>query len=178
LARQARISGIVNLSVRIAADGTVKNIEVINGHPLLIPAALDAVKQWVFQAQPAEITTKVEVPFALPPGEAPASATQPLEPRKGSTIMIGGNVQESKLIHKVDPVYPSQARAEGIQGDVTLQVTIDETGQVIKAEPLEGSPVLAGAAQDAVRQWAYRPTLLNGTPVVVKTTVIVPFRLP
>jgi TonB family protein len=176
LARQARISGIVNLSVTIATDGTVKNIQVINGHPLLIPAALNAVKQWVFAAQPAETTTKVEVPFTLPPGDAPP--TQPLESRKGSMLRIGSNVQEANLIHKVDPVYPPQARTEGIQGNVTLEVTIDETGQVVKAEPLDGSPVLAGAAQDAVRQWAYRPTLLNGTPVEVKTTVIVPFRLP
>ena len=92
--------------------------------------------------------------------------------------MVGSNVQEANLIHNVDPVYPPQARAEGIQGNVTLQVTIDENGQVVRSEPLEGSPVLAGAAQDAVKQWAYRPTLLNGDPVAVKTTVIVPFRLP
>jgi protein TonB len=90
-------------------------------------------------------------------------------------IRIGANVQSSKLIRKVDPIYPAQAKAEGIEGSVTLQVTIGEDGQVQSAEPIEGNPILAAAAQEAVKQWGYQPTLLNGRPVSVITTVVVPF---
>ena len=70
LAKQARISGVVKFSVIIAADGTVKNIAVISGHPLLIPAALDAVRQWVYQptllnGEPVEVQTQIDVNFTL-----------------------------------------------------------------------------------------------------------------
>ena len=68
LARQARISGVVRLSVIIAADGTVRNIQVLNGHPLLVPAAIDAVRKWVYEktllnGQPVEVVTPVSVTF-------------------------------------------------------------------------------------------------------------------
>ena len=68
LARQARISGVVRLSVIIAADGTVRNIQVLNGHPLLVPAAIDAVRTWVYEktllnGQPVEVVTPVSVTF-------------------------------------------------------------------------------------------------------------------
>jgi len=70
LAKQARISGVVSLQVLIGTDGTVKNIGVISGHPLLIPAALDAVRQWQYQetllnGQPVEVLTQVDVNFSL-----------------------------------------------------------------------------------------------------------------
>ena len=85
-------------------------------------------------------------------------------PNTPMKIRVGANVQSAKLIRKVDPVYPAQARAEGIEGSVTLQVTIGEDGQVQSAEPIEGNPILAAAAQEAVKQWGYQPTLLNGRP--------------
>jgi protein TonB len=70
LAKQARISGVVHLQVVIAADGTVKDIGVISGHPLLIPPSLEAVKQWQYQptllnGQPVEVLTQVDVNFTL-----------------------------------------------------------------------------------------------------------------
>jgi len=70
LARQARISGVVRLSVIIGRDGTVQDLTLLSGHPLLVPAAMDAVKQWVYQptllnGQPVEVATQVEVNFAL-----------------------------------------------------------------------------------------------------------------
>ena len=70
LAKQARISGVVKFSVIIAADGSMKNISVVSGHPLLIPAALDAVRQWVYQptllnGEPVEVATQIDVNFTL-----------------------------------------------------------------------------------------------------------------
>ena len=68
LARQAQISGVVRLSVVIARDGTVRNIQVLSGHPLLVPAAIEAVRNWVyektlFNGQPVEVVTPVNVTF-------------------------------------------------------------------------------------------------------------------
>jgi TonB family protein len=179
VAWQARITGVVKLNAVIAVDGSVKRIDVISGHPLLVPAALDAFKEWKFPPQSRDTAGVFDVPFILPAGDPPALAMD--APRKmdaPSRIKVGANVHAHKLIRKVDPVYPAPARAENIQGDVTVQITVDKSGQVIEATPIEGNPVLAAAAVDAVRQWVYQPTLLNGNPIEVTTMVVVPFRLP
>ena len=70
LAKQARISGVVQLQALIGVDGSVKNLQVISGHPLLIPAALEAVQQWTYQqtllnGQPVEVLTQIDVNFTL-----------------------------------------------------------------------------------------------------------------
>jgi TonB family protein len=183
LARQARISGIVRTRVRIGTDGSVQEIQIVSGHPLLVPAAMEALRQWMFVAPNREINSEVEIPFSLPAGEVPTGmsgmgkqASEP-KPEVPKVIRVGGNVQSAKLTHKVDPVYPAQAKAERIEGNVTVQITIDESGQVVKAEPVDGNPILAAAALEAVKQYAYQRTLLNGEPVSVITTVVVPFRV-
>ncbi len=175
LALQARIQGVVKLQGRIGTDGAIKNLQVVSGHPLLVPAALEAVKQWTYAPQASEQLWAIEAQFNLPPGDvkAPAEA-RPLAPRR---ILVGSNVQAFKLIRRVEPTYPAQGRAEGIQGDVKLQIVIDESGRVVQADPIEGNPILASAAREAVLQWVYQTTLLNGQPVEVGTTVVVPFQL-
>jgi len=70
LAKQARISGVVKLSAVIAKDGTIRELQTISGHPLLVPAALEAVKQWVYQptllnGEPVEVQTQIDVNFTL-----------------------------------------------------------------------------------------------------------------
>jgi TonB family protein len=69
-AKAARIQGVVKLSAIIAADGTIKNLEVLSGHPLLVPAALESVKQWVYQptllnGNPVEVQTQIDINFTL-----------------------------------------------------------------------------------------------------------------
>ncbi len=90
-------------------------------------------------------------------------------------IRIGGNVQAANLIRKIIPLYPEEATAAGIEGRVALNVSIAEDGHVTSAEPSEGNPVLAAAAVEAVLQWQYKPTTLNGNPVQVATTVTLNF---
>jgi TonB family protein len=167
LARQARISGIVNMKTTIAADGSVQHIEVVSGHPLLVAASIDALKNWKF-APNAAGTYRVDIPFVLATEDAGG---------KSITLSVGGAGQSAKLINHVDPVYPAAARAAGIEGTVTVFVTIAEDGTVETAEPVDGSPALAAAAINAVKQWTWHPTLLNGRPVKVTTNVTVPFKL-
>ncbi|HUJ29843.1 MAG TPA: energy transducer TonB [Candidatus Acidoferrum sp.] len=92
-------------------------------------------------------------------------------------IRIGGNVAVAQLVHQVSPVYPPEAQHSRIQGMVVLHVVIGIDGQVIKVEPIGGPSELVPAAMDAVRQWRYKPTLLNGDPVEVDTTVSIDFAL-
>jgi len=91
-------------------------------------------------------------------------------------IRVGGNVQESKLVHRVEPVYPPEATAARVSGVVILQVTVNEAGDVSAARVLRGHPLLDGAALEAVRQWRYSPTLLNGEPVPVIASVSIAFQ--
>jgi TonB family protein len=92
-------------------------------------------------------------------------------------IRIGANVQQAKLLVKVQPVYPTEAKAQRIQGVVRLQATLDKSGKVEDLKVLDGDPLLAAAALTAVRQWQYQTTLLNGDPVGVVTEIDVNFTL-
>ena len=96
---------------------------------------------------------------------------------KRDPIKVGGNVQESKLIRRVEPVYPELAKRARVQGTVVLVVTVDEEGNVSDIKVSSGHPLLNEAAKAAVAQWKYSPTLLNGEPVPVIATVTVIFNL-
>ncbi len=94
-------------------------------------------------------------------------------------IRVGGNVQAVKLVYQTKPAYPEHAQQNGIQGSVVLQGVISTTGNLIGVEVLSKAvdPELAQAAVDAASQWRWEPTLLNGEPVEVVTTITVNFHL-
>jgi len=92
-------------------------------------------------------------------------------------IRIGGNVQAANLVSQVTPVYPPEAKENRIQGTVKLEITIDKEGHVGPMSVVSGPPELIHSATDAVSQWVYKPTLLNGEPVSVLTTVDVNYTL-
>ncbi len=99
-------------------------------------------------------------------------------PPRRTALRVGGDIQESKLIYKVNPVYPEEAKADRLEGTVILQVTVNEEGLVSGIIASPGNyQILEEAAIDAVRQWKYSPTLLNGEPVPVFATVTVVFNL-
>lgn len=105
-------------------------------------------------------------------GMAPAPP-KPVQQR----IRQGGAVQAALLVNKVQPIYPPLARQTRISGTVRLHAIISKTGQVEQLEVISGHPLLVRAAMDAVQQWRYKPTLLNGEPVEVDTTIDVIFSL-
>src|SRR6267154_1132455 len=94
-----------------------------------------------------------------------------------SRIRQGGAVTAASLINRVNPVYPPLARQTRVAGTVRLHAIISKQGTVQQLEVLSGHPLLVQSALDAVRQWRYRPTLLNGEPVEVDTTIDVIFSL-
>src|SRR5215813_5087972 len=92
-------------------------------------------------------------------------------------IRQGGSVQAALLVNKVQPVYPPLARQTRISGTVRLHAIISKSGSVESLEVISGHPLLVRAAMDAVQQWKYKPTQLNGEPVEVDTTIDVIFSL-
>jgi len=91
--------------------------------------------------------------------------------------VVGAQRMADLIMRKVEPVYPPLARAARIQGTVTLRVVINKSGDVENMQLISGHPMLVGAAIDAVRQWRYRPYILNDEPVEVETQVTVNFSL-
>jgi TonB family protein len=92
-------------------------------------------------------------------------------------IKVGGNVQSNMIVTKVAPVYPQLAKAARVEGVVHLTVVIANDGTVQEVQAINGPALLISSAVDAVKQWVYKPTLLNGEPIAVVTTVDVNFTL-
>lgn len=114
------------------------------------------------------------VPTAAPPPPPVKEAPKPATPQR---IRVGGNVQAANLIRKIAPTYPPLAKQARVQGTVRLNAVIGKDGSIQNLNVVSGHPLLVNAALEAVRQWQYKPTLLNGEPVEVVTTIDVNFTL-
>ncbi len=151
----------VLLSLSVTADGKTTTIS------LTVP---ERQIEQRFQASGADAPVR-----ARPPGRAAAPA-----PASGATpqrIRVGSNVQRAKLVEQPAPIYPPLARQARISGAVRLNVIIGMDGTVQNITVDSGHPLLVPAALDAVKQWVYQPTLLNGQAVEVATQVEVNFAL-
>jgi TonB family protein len=95
---------------------------------------------------------------------------------KAAAVRIGGQIKAPTKIKDVKPVYPAIAKSARVAGVVMIEATIGPDGKVIDAKVVRSVPLLDQAALDAVRQWEYTPTLLNGVPVPVLVTVTINFR--
>jgi protein TonB len=104
----------------------------------------------------------------IPPPQAPAARR---------IVRVGSELRAPRQTYSVQPEYPPLARQAHVWGVVLVNAVIDEHGNVVQARALNGHPLLIPAALNAVLQWKYEPTLLNGTPVAVEMEVTVRFRL-
>ena len=101
----------------------------------------------------------------------------PQQPAAKRIVRVGSNLKAPRQIYSVQPEYPPLARQAHVWGTVVVNAVIDEHGNVVQAHALNGHPLLIPAALNAVLQWKYEPTLLNGTPVAVEMEVTVYFKL-
>jgi len=196
-ARAAGVSGIVIIEAVIGHDGLVTDAKVLKSVPLLDEPALDAVRQWRYAPttlngvavsvimtvtvkftlddQPAAPEPAVQNPAPTMPG--PLGMSPLLEWKGAPPVRVGAQVTPPERVKYVPPVYPVDAQRAKVMGTVIVQAIIDEKGDVALAKVLKGVAGLDDAALDAVNQWKYKPTLMNGVPVPVMMTVTVNFSL-
>ena len=91
-------------------------------------------------------------------------------------VQVPAEVMEKLLVHRVEPVYPPEARKQNLQGVIALDIVVARDGSVINMRALNGPEALSRAAMDALRWWKFEPYRLNGEPAVVETTVAVEFK--
>jgi len=154
--------------------------------PRAIPKDINIIKEEELPPDMGFVGVTGGVPGGVPGGQAGGVlggiiggvGSAPPPPKEGpKRIRVGGQVQAARIISQPRPVYPPLAKQARIQGVVRLQAIIAKDGSVQELQVLSGHPLLVQSAQDAVRQWRYQPTLLNGEPVEVVTTIDVVFTL-
>lgn len=163
--------------------------DIINGQlrtPTKIPEKVQMIKEE--EAPPPVMSASGVVggvPGGVPGGQmggviggiissTPVAVPKVATPQR---VRVSQGVSQGLLIKKVNPAYPPLARQARIQGQVVLQAEISKDGSIENLRLISGHPMLAPAAIEAVKQWRYKPYLLNGEPVAVETTVMVNFTL-
>jgi periplasmic protein TonB len=158
--------------------------------PTKIPTKVEMIKEDV--APPAIASTGGVVggvPGGIPGGQvggviggiisstSSLAAVPKFVPTVPQRIRISQGVTKGLLIHRVEPTYPTLAKAARVQGEVVLTAIISTTGEIENLQLVSGHPMLVPDAIAAVKQWRYKPYLLNGQPVEVETTITVIFSL-
>jgi protein TonB len=160
-----------------------KPIEIHDGPPPTGPTApVEAPAGFAAEKPPIETGWENNTPGSTIDGFVDASVIEALPPppeirKPPAPVRAGAVVRTPVKTDHVDPVYPPIAQAARVQGIVIIEATIAEDGRVINARILRSIPLLDGAALEAVRQWHYTPSILNGVPVPVIMTVTVNFTL-
>ena len=175
LSDQARDQLSAQLPVNVGETLTVDNftrlvnaVHAFDSH-LAIRTARASDTEVAITIARSQISQVAAPPPPPPPPPGPVAAP--------GALTIPGEVLSSKLISQAKPTYPPLAKAAHVQGTVRFQATIGKDGRVQNLELLSGPPLLVQAAMQAVQQWLYQPTQLNGNPVEVVTTIDVTFTL-
>jgi protein TonB len=171
-----------------AAVHVVKQVQtdIVNGQlrtPTKIPKKVEIIKEE--EAPPPSMGVVGGVPGGVPGGQmngviggiisnAPMAVPKVATPQR---VRVSAGVTQGMVLHKVQPTYPPLARTARVQGSVILAAVIGKDGTIQNLHVISGHPLLTQAALDAVRQWRYRPYILNGEPVEVDTQVTVNFTL-
>jgi periplasmic protein TonB len=155
--------------------------------PTVIPKRVEMIKEEELPPDIGNVGVVGGVPGGIAGGSAGgvlggiiggAGSGMPPPPKAApSRIRVGGNVQAAALVRKVDPVYPPIAKTAHVSGTVVLHAIIGKDGSVQNLEYVSGPGLLMKSALDAIKQWRYKPTMLNGEPVEVDTTISVVFSL-
>lgn len=164
--------------------------DIVNGQlrtPTKIPKKIEMIKE---EEAPPPVMASAGVVGGVPGGVPGGSMNGVLGGIVNSTsavavpkmatpqrVRVSSGVQSGLLVRKVNPTYPPLARQARIQGVVVLQAQISKDGNIENLQLVSGHPMLAPAAIEAVKQWKYKPYLLNGEPVEVETQVQVNFTL-
>ncbi len=180
-AQEKKLQGEVVVRILVSETGDVETAEIVSGDPVLAKSALDAVKKWKFKpfiknGKRVEVSTKLPFDFAF--SENINDEKVPRDTKAAvQRVRISAGVSGGLLVHRVQPVYPPEARQARVQGTVVLHAIINKEGRIANLQLVSGPKELAQAAIGAVQQWRYRPYLLMGDPVEVDTEIQVNFQL-
>jgi len=176
----AAITRIVKPVARIIQQGKMMA-------PTVIPKKVNIIKEEEMPPDVGAVGVVGGVPGGVPGGSAGGvlggiiggvGSNLPPPPKSApARVRVGGNVQAASLVRQVMPLYPSIAKTAHVSGTVMLHAIISKDGSVESLEYISGPQLLMKNAMDAVRQWRYKPTMLNGEPVEVDTTISVVFTL-
>jgi TonB family protein len=204
IAKSAHISGTVMLHAIISKDGSIETLEYISGPQILMKSAMDAVRQWRYKpttlnGRAVEVDTTISVVYTLenknpvPPAESTMPPAVPQNPSgisgfEGTAancpgdglvrVLISPKAQAARLKEKTEPAYPEEARKAGIEGVVLFHAIIAKDGSIEELTLEDGDPLLAKAAEEAVRKWRYEPLTYEDRPAEVDTAIAVKFKLP
>ena len=148
-AQREGVQGKVVLDVTVEANGEVSMATVVNGHRLLNQAAIDAVKQWRFTNTYNSPVT-IQITFAFNDGDEPAPQESPSKPATDGAL---------KSLHRVDALYPEEAKRKRVEGEVAVEIVVNKDGAVTDARVKSGDELLHKAALDAARQFRFSNSL-------------------
>ncbi len=180
---KAKVSDNVVVRVIINPQGTIDDVTVISGPEILRESWIEAYRQWTFKPYVVDgraiyvaATMSTHVSHGAPPQDdipsqiAAAEKGVPVgtrdNPAKVSSGVLMGNLE-----HRVTPIFPAAAKQDHVNGMVVMKALIDDQGNVTELSIISGPKVLQQPYMDAVRQWKYKPYLLNGKPAFVVTTI-------
>jgi protein TonB len=163
----------------------VVQTDIVNGQlrtPTKIPKKVEIIKEE--EAPPPSMGVVGGVPGGVPGGQMNgviggiiSNAPMAVPKVAVQRVRVSQGVTQGMVLHKVQPTYPPLARTARVQGSVILAAVIGKDGAIQNLHVLSGHPLLQQAALEAVKQWRYRPYILNGEPVEVDTQVTVNFTL-
>jgi TonB family protein len=170
---------------RTDTEGNVIGVEILKGkHEILNKAAAEAVKQWKYEpmiidGKARAIFFTVSCRFRLDPEKKKNVTVKSAEAadEKAAPVYAIGDIKGPKLITKVEPVYPEEAKKNGIKGIVIIEATTNDKGDVVDTNILKSVPGLDQAAIDALKQWKYEPMIISGKPKGFVFTVTMRFNL-
>ena len=159
------LEGAVNGALKVGGPEAQQAIKA------LFDSAVTSVRQWQYDPPfEAPLTFTVQVRYAKGPEVMAFKARQ-----EGDALRVGGEIKSPRKIKDVKPIYPPIAREAGVAGVVIIEVRIGTDGRIEEGHVLKSIPLLDEAALDAVKQWQFEPTLMNGAPVPLMMTVTINF---
>ena len=178
-ARKQRIQGTVVAMMLVSETGDVENVELFKADAILSQAVEEAIREWKFKpvtkdGSAVPVIAKATFNFVL--GNENQQIAPEIAPATDFPQQIRASDGVMQVLSKVNPEYPAAAKANHVQGVVTLSIVIRKDGTVTDVEVESGPAELTAAAVDAARQWRYRPYLLFGRPVEIQTTKQFNFR--
>jgi TonB family protein len=165
----SHVSLAINPTVNLPDVGALKIGLAANNTPVTLLGA------WSDSDLSQAVTIEEQLP--APPRPKPASASEGLE-TVTEVLKVLGAISWGSVIKKTQPRYPTRAKRVNASGPVKVQITIAEDGKVIVAKAVSGHPLLLEAAEEAARQWVFKPAALNGVPVKTETILVFVFTVP